>query len=161
MASYAAALQRSSSATEIWWCGDPDFDLLTTDIEGTDSWQQYILDNAAAAGVGAIVAHEHPLVGTGFERVLDGQVGDLVHPTARGAAAHVTAVLDLMTGAAIDPTPKCPADIDGNGAVDFSDLTTLLAAWGVCPACAPDLNGDGMVAFGDITTLLAAWGPCR
>jgi hypothetical protein len=28
----------------------------------------------------------------------------------------------------------CPADLDGNGAVDADDLGILLAAWGACPA---------------------------
>ncbi|NNF41933.1 MAG: DUF1028 domain-containing protein [Phycisphaerales bacterium] len=53
-------------------------------------------------------------------------------------------------------------DLDDDGDVDFTDLLTLLAAWGPCPpppdACAADLDGDGLVGFVDLLTLLAAWG---
>jgi len=31
------------------------------------------------------------------------------------------------------PVPVCPADTDGNGAVDVVDFLALLAAWGACP----------------------------
>lgn len=54
----------------------------------------------------------------------------------------------------------CPADLDGNAAVDSADLTTLLAAWGACGGCPADLDGDGAVAAGDLTAMLAAWGGC-
>lgn len=64
-----------------------------------------------------------------------------------------------------DPdAPECIGDADGNGDVGFSDLSALLAAWGMCPAapapCPMDLDQDGDVDFGDLTALLGAWGPC-
>jgi hypothetical protein len=50
------------------------------------------------------------------------------------------------------------ADLDGDGAVGFSDLTVLLGAWGPCaPSCATDLDGDGITGFADLTVLLASW----
>lgn len=52
----------------------------------------------------------------------------------------------------------CSADLDGNGAVGFSDLSTLLGQWG-CFGCV-DLDGDGFTGFGDLTFLLGAWGDC-
>lgn len=52
----------------------------------------------------------------------------------------------------------CPADLDFDGNVGFSDLIVLLAAWdGACPG---DLDGSGIVGFPDLVSLLAAWGPC-
>ena len=54
--------------------------------------------------------------------------------------------------------PPCPGDLDGNGTVDASDLTALLAAWG--GSGAPDLDGSGSVDASDLTILLAAWGSC-
>ncbi|MBT8484557.1 MAG: hypothetical protein HKO59_02975 [Phycisphaerales bacterium] len=51
-----------------------------------------------------------------------------------------------------------PADLDCNGAVDFTDLLTLLAAWGECDGCLPDLDGDDMVGFADLLAMLASWG---
>lgn len=56
-------------------------------------------------------------------------------------------------------TNPCPADLDGNGAVDAGDLATLLGAWGGTGGAA-DLDGNGSVDAGDLATLLGAWGPC-
>jgi hypothetical protein len=54
--------------------------------------------------------------------------------------------------------PKCPADIDGDGVVGASDLSTLLGAWG--GAGAADIDGDGSVGASDLSALLGAWGAC-
>ncbi|MBT8485494.1 MAG: CHRD domain-containing protein [Phycisphaerales bacterium] len=51
-----------------------------------------------------------------------------------------------------------PGDFDATGSVDFVDLITLLAAWGVCDGCPPDIDMDGSVGFTDLLTLLANWG---
>jgi hypothetical protein len=56
--------------------------------------------------------------------------------------------------------PPCPADINGDGTVGFTDLTTVLSSWGVCPGCPADLDFDGIVGFTDLITVLSAWGPC-
>ncbi len=55
----------------------------------------------------------------------------------------------------------CPADFDGSGQVDITDLLQLLAAWGPCASCAEDLNDDGVVNTVDLLAILAAWGPCQ
>lgn len=58
----------------------------------------------------------------------------------------------------LGPTaPVCPADVNGSGAVDASDLAAVLAGWGTT---SPDINGDGTVNASDLAALLAAWGPC-
>jgi hypothetical protein len=64
-----------------------------------------------------------------------------------------------LQGAAFIDT-GCPADLDGNGTVDVSDLLQLLAAWGPCADCVEDLDGSGSVDVSDLLELLAAWGPC-
>lgn len=54
----------------------------------------------------------------------------------------------------------CPADVTGDKAVDFSDLTAVLAAWGndYAPGTGPgDANADGMVDFDDVTAVLGSW----
>jgi len=53
----------------------------------------------------------------------------------------------------------CPADFDGDGLVNGSDLGHLLGAWGVHDGDA-DLTGDGLVNGADLGTLLGAWGMC-
>ena len=54
---------------------------------------------------------------------------------------------------------KCPADLNGSGDVDGSDLAVLLAAWG--QPGGTDLNQDGTTNGGDLAVLLAAWGTCE
>jgi hypothetical protein len=56
--------------------------------------------------------------------------------------------------------PPCPADIDGNGAIDGGDLATLLGSWGACAGCPADIDGSGTVDGGDLASLLGAWGAC-
>ncbi|MBT8484820.1 MAG: hypothetical protein HKO59_11210 [Phycisphaerales bacterium] len=54
-----------------------------------------------------------------------------------------------------------PGDVDGDGVVDFTDLLSVLAAWGACPPggepCPADLDGDGAVGFSDLLLVLANW----
>jgi hypothetical protein len=57
------------------------------------------------------------------------------------------------------PPPPCPADLDGNGTVNGSDLAVLLGAWGGASAVA-DLNADGVVNASDLAVMLGSWGPC-
>ncbi len=54
----------------------------------------------------------------------------------------------------------CPADLDGDGAVNAFDLAILLGSWGTCKGCQADLNDDGTVNAFDLATLLGSWGPC-
>lgn len=50
-----------------------------------------------------------------------------------------------------------PADLDGDGFVDATDLSVLLGDWGG-PETRSDLNIDGRVDAGDQAVLLGAWG---
>lgn len=54
--------------------------------------------------------------------------------------------------------PACPADLDGNGAVDASDLAALLGGWGTANG---DIDGSGSTDAADLAALLAAWGSCN
>lgn len=50
-------------------------------------------------------------------------------------------------------------DLNGDGAVNASDLALLLGAWGPCgTVCPADLNGDGLVNASDLALLLGNWG---
>lgn len=60
----------------------------------------------------------------------------------------------------LDPA-ACIEDLNGDGAVGLSDLTILLAHYGVPSGATPqqgDLNGDGAIGLQDLTLLLAAFG---
>jgi hypothetical protein len=163
MSDFGAEILRASPETEVWWCGDPDLDTGVDDSDETDAWQTYILEHAATAGVGAVVAHEHPSVGTGNERAIDGQSADSKHLSGRGCAAYVEAVLDVLRSAAEEDRPPCPGDVDGDGVVDAYDVVMLVAAWGPCPPeepCPGDTDEDGSVGTNDLLALLMSWGPC-
>jgi hypothetical protein len=56
----------------------------------------------------------------------------------------------------------CPADLDGDGLIDASDLSQLLASWGNCAkgSCPADLDGSGDVGAADVSLLFASWGAC-
>ena len=56
------------------------------------------------------------------------------------------------------PSGSSVFDLDCSGSVDFSDLVSLLSAWGPCGACPADFDGNGSVDFSDLVALLAAWG---
>jgi YVTN family beta-propeller protein len=58
----------------------------------------------------------------------------------------------------ITPCSACPADFDGDGDVDTTDLLFLLGAWGTPDG---DVDGDGDTDTSDLLALLAAWGPCQ
>ncbi|MFK7962233.1 MAG: choice-of-anchor tandem repeat NxxGxxAF-containing protein [Phycisphaerales bacterium] len=57
----------------------------------------------------------------------------------------------------------CPGDVNQDGAVNFADLTIVLASNGPCPTgerCPADLDGDGSVGFSDLLEVIANWGTC-
>ena len=72
------------------------------------------------------------------------------------------AVSGTLTIAGPPQPPVCPADLNGDNAVNGADLGLLLGAWGACSStpCFADLNSDGVVNGADLGLLLGAWGPC-
>jgi len=72
-------------------------------------------------------------------------------------------LLGSFTGffvATIGPLPRCAGDADGNGVVDFADVTSVLGNWqnSYGTATGPaDADGSGVIDFSDITTILGNW----
>lgn len=59
------------------------------------------------------------------------------------------------------PPPPCRGDANGDGAVSFADVSSVLTNWGMMypGGTGPgDANHDGAVTFSDITTVLENWG---
>jgi formylglycine-generating enzyme required for sulfatase activity/V8-like Glu-specific endopeptidase len=54
-----------------------------------------------------------------------------------------------------------PADLNGDGFVDASDITVILATWGQACSQQPcaDLNGDGVVNAADLVIQMNSWAP--
>ena len=54
----------------------------------------------------------------------------------------------------------CPADINGNGAIEVSDVLLVLSDFGCATDCnsSTDLDGDGSITVADVLTVLSAFG---
>ncbi len=72
-----------------------------------------------------------------------------------GNGGHITAPASATTFCC---TP-CAADINGDRIVDATDISALLAGWGIVGG-GSDVNRDGQVGGADLTELIAAWGNC-
>lgn len=110
---------------------------------------------------------------------------NLIHPTLSGggySSSGVTFVLGeasagAVSGGGVTLTPgavpcweyaagggDCPADINGDGAVDLGDLSIVLAHFGQSGGATyedGDINGDGNVDLEDLSLVLVDFGePC-
>ncbi len=58
-------------------------------------------------------------------------------------------------------TVLAPGDLNSDGAVDVTDLETLVDGWGPCPGgddpCLADADRDGLVGIADLLILLGNW----
>jgi hypothetical protein len=69
----------------------------------------------------------------------------------RDAGMSLTAMITVPSAGG------CPADMDGDGELNFFDVSAFLAAFGANDASA-DFDGDGMFNFFDVSAFLAAYG---
>ena len=84
-------------------------------------------------------------------------LGTVEIPDYAGPAGS-TVQLDFACSFLIVETP-CPADINGDGVVNFADLNALLGSFGDSGDALPaDVNGDGVVNFADLNAVLTAFG---
>ncbi|MEY3143757.1 MAG: hypothetical protein RLY21_2250 [Planctomycetota bacterium] len=70
-------------------------------------------------------------------------------------ASDVFAARISADGTLGQPPAGNPADLDGDGSVNASDLATLLSQWGSSGSA--DLDGDGTVGASDLAILLGSW----
>lgn len=83
-------------------------------------------------------------------------VSSIFDDNAGGTDAGSVYVFDLNCA----DTP-CPGDVNGNGTVDLSDLSSLLSHFGTLSGATladGDLDGDGDVDLGDLSLLLSNFG---
>jgi len=73
----------------------------------------------------------------------------------------VRGALVVTLGAFVAAPPPCNGDANGDGQVNFADITAVLSNWQTNGANGGDANHDGVVNFADITTVLSNWQqPC-
>lgn len=75
--------------------------------------------------------------------------------TAFNPAGSVVSTPATATFAVV--VPPCQGDANGDGAVNFADISSVLINWGLSGPTG-DANFDSMVNFIDITTVLTFWG---
>ena len=79
-----------------------------------------------------------------------------LHVVLDGGGNGISSTVDVDD--IVITVPPRAADLNADGRIDGTDLSNLLAAWGVCASCPADINGDGTVNAVDLAALLAAWG---
>ena len=75
--------------------------------------------------------------------------------TVCGTGEHITGVLVEHRGENHISDCVDEGDLNGDGAIDSTDLDVMRAALGIC---AGDVNYDGVVDGKDLTAVLGAWG---
>jgi hypothetical protein len=70
------------------------------------------------------------------------------------------AFANLMLTVNVVPEP-CPANVNGDNAVDVDDLVSVILEWGCEGDCAADVNADGVVHVLDLVEVILDWGPCE
>jgi len=53
----------------------------------------------------------------------------------------------------------CPADCNGDGVVDVSDMLSIIDGWGTSDGC--DTNEDGIIDVIDLLEVVGNWGACQ
>lgn len=84
-----------------------------------------------------------------FDCVVTGLLGGMCSTTSNEATLTV------------DPAQDCPGDLNGDGVIDLSDLSQLLANYGMSSGASyedGDIDGDGDVDLADLSALLAVYG---
>ena len=87
---------------------------------------------------------------------LDGTGGDDVFLVDAGSGTSLTGGGSARPYLGTSDTRR--ADIDGNGVVDYGDVTLLLLNFGPCENCRSDLDGSGYVDFGDLNLVMLDFG---
>lgn len=114
------------------------------------------------AGLSANLRTEIDATGFSKASITDVLLGNVTVDLGSPFGVQTVLITRVRVVGQIDITPvflpTCPADLDGDGAVNASDLASLLGAWGgTGPA---DLTLDGVVNAADLASMLGAWGPC-
>ncbi len=146
-------------ASDVWLRWESDRNGFV-EITTCDTWFDTVLavysgECGALAAVGC--SDNAPICGPGGSRVgFKAACGETyfirVGPKSLGGG-DVRVTVETLAPICAD----CPADLNGDGAVDAQDLAAVLSGW---DGPKGDLNGDGTTNAQDLAELLSAWGPC-
>jgi hypothetical protein len=162
--------------------GDDTADVLVVGVESDESWDDastidgtieidatsWAPSESLSPGFAEFFVLYLRFDGDGLAGPLSVTSGDMtwgMHPLAPDGYPASTPLLllgsETIVAFDVAGASSCPADLNGDDAVDVLDLLMLLDAWGPAPGGhAADLNDDGAVDVLDLLMLLDAWGPC-
>lgn len=160
--------------------GDQDIGVVCNDGSPTQHWTVTLLNNGAGLFPSEdttthlcgttprelVIADLHHPAGTLVRGVPPSTAGaEFIIASGGPPATNFEGVLVLMNQADFAaPPPACPGDADGNGTVNFADITNVLTNFGMdyTPGTGPgDADHNGPVNFADITNVLTNFGlPC-
>ncbi len=136
-----------------------DLDLRVVEDDGPGTYLPWRLDRlnpsaAATTGDNTVDNVEQVLVAS------PGAQTYRIEVSHKGSLGGGQAYSLIVSGAVLSAGGPCGSDIDGSGAVDLSDLATLLANFGASGATLAqgDINGDGNVDLSDLAELLSNFG---
>jgi len=160
---YAGEWYKGFGSTTLDYVGDP---LNTYQQTATIEFiygQPILMDTFLQ--VDTVFDNQGPLVGGTLNSVID--LGNFAYwggiSNLRDANGAPVTSATYSSGSGFDYRSSAlpvPGDVNGDGAVNVTDLLNLLSAWGVCPAmppCPADVDGDGTVSVTDLLTLLGNW----
>lgn len=135
---------------------------------GADVFTVQISGNGSAWTTVEVVGPTGPQSGGGWYNQTI-RVADYITPTAQvrlrfiaedaGDGSVIEAgvdAVDLTFVSCTDPVVDCPADLDGNGVVNFFDVSAFLAFYNAQNPAA-DINNDGVWNFFDVSAYLAQY----
>ncbi len=157
MNTYTEQARTGSGDVEILWLGDVEH----PSSWDTELWHWWALTQATANDVAASTVLLHCTLGGQLDLFGDGIRSDVLHLTQRGNQRLAMLWTESLLEAALPGPVASPADLNGDGTVDVSDLLILLTQWGQCDNandCPADFNSDGTVDVTDLLIMLSQWG---
>lgn len=124
---------------------DPQFEDVATD------------DYRLKATSPCIDVGSNPAVPAGTTTDLDGLARFVDIAAVPDGGSGVAPIVDMGAYEEQAAVVACPADLDGNGGVDASDIAILLGGWG---GSSTDVDGNGVTDAADLAVLLGSWGAC-
>lgn len=134
----------------------PNADVFEVFVSDDDGQTYQLVETVGPAGAGT----SGGWIETGFN------VGDFVALTSTvrvkfvasdlGAGSIVEAGIDDVRIIGVSCSDACPADLTGDGNLDFFDVSAFLAAYSAQDPAA-DFSGDGMFDFFDVSAFLSAF----
>jgi len=129
----------------------------------------FLLVQVSANGTSWVTADTIATTNSQWE-VRSFRLNDFIQPSATTRIRFLTndTPNNSITEAAVDSVrivatvceqaPACPADLNGDRAVNAADLAVILGGWG--QPGPSDIDGDGTTNAADLAAALGAWGAC-